>query len=222
MSSETNQVQELPVTFKPQLYLQRRGWVLDMMRREGVREASIHHVGLQRRADGTGPQVIDIGCGEGELLACLCNPAPWLPPPPADLLSHVVSSSPEPSSASSANEDEIDGADDKNDDVAVDALAALHRDVLHPVRLAGLDISASEVESAVRITKSLASPSPSSSPPPDAESDSGSEPTEAPTMGYSYGTPMRWEPLEVALWHGSVVDVNPAFVDTECIVATEV
>ena len=54
MSSETNQVQELPVTFKPQLYLQRRGWVLDMMRREGVREASIHHVGLQRRADGTG------------------------------------------------------------------------------------------------------------------------------------------------------------------------
>ena len=38
MSNETDEVQDLTVTFKPPLYLQRRGWVLDIMRREGVRE----------------------------------------------------------------------------------------------------------------------------------------------------------------------------------------
>ncbi|KAI0703747.1 hypothetical protein BC835DRAFT_1207440, partial [Cytidiella melzeri] len=52
---------ELPVTFVPALYLQRRGWVFDIMRRERV------------------TQVLDVGCGEGETVACLCNAAPWLP-----------------------------------------------------------------------------------------------------------------------------------------------
>lgn len=54
--------EELPVTFHPPLYVQRRGWVFEQMRREGVTE------------------VVDIGCGEGETIACLCNPAPWLGP----------------------------------------------------------------------------------------------------------------------------------------------
>jgi hypothetical protein len=26
--------------------------------------------------------MLDVGCGEGELLTCLCQPAPWLPPHP--------------------------------------------------------------------------------------------------------------------------------------------
>ena len=56
--------QEFSVTFQPPLFLQRRGWAFDIMRRERVR------------------QVLDVGCGEGELLGCLCNPAPWLAPLP--------------------------------------------------------------------------------------------------------------------------------------------
>ncbi|KAI0346173.1 hypothetical protein BDW22DRAFT_1411339 [Trametopsis cervina] len=52
---------ELPVTFVPALFLQRRAWVFRIMRRERI------------------TQVLDAGCGEGEAVACLCNPAPWLP-----------------------------------------------------------------------------------------------------------------------------------------------
>ncbi len=36
--TDTSEPKELPVTFHPALYLQRRGWVLDIMRREGVKE----------------------------------------------------------------------------------------------------------------------------------------------------------------------------------------
>lgn len=67
--------EQLSVTFHPPLYLQRRGWVFSIMRREHVRE------------------VLDVGCGEAELLACLCNPAPWLPSPPPPPLSSRLSPS---------------------------------------------------------------------------------------------------------------------------------
>ncbi len=36
--TEESEWKELPVTFQPNLYLQRRGWVLDIMRRERVTE----------------------------------------------------------------------------------------------------------------------------------------------------------------------------------------
>ncbi|GBE88330.1 predicted protein [Sparassis crispa] len=55
---------QLEVTFDPRLYLQRRIWILSVLRREKVTE------------------VLDVGCGSGELLSCLCNPAPWLRPKP--------------------------------------------------------------------------------------------------------------------------------------------
>ncbi|KAH7911687.1 hypothetical protein BJ138DRAFT_1006068 [Hygrophoropsis aurantiaca] len=62
---EEDEVQRvLQVSFFPPLYLQRRIWVLDILRRENV------------------DSLIDIGCGEGELLATLCQPAPWLRPDP--------------------------------------------------------------------------------------------------------------------------------------------
>ncbi|KAH7926087.1 hypothetical protein BV22DRAFT_1009925 [Leucogyrophana mollusca] len=54
--------QTLEVSFFPPLHLQRRLWVLNILRREGV------------------TSIIDVGCGEGELLATLCQPAPWLSP----------------------------------------------------------------------------------------------------------------------------------------------
>ncbi|GJE94781.1 hypothetical protein PsYK624_109540 [Phanerochaete sordida] len=60
--SDATSAEELSVSFVPALFLQRRGWVFDQMRRAGV------------------TQVIDIGCGEGETVACLCNPAPWRGP----------------------------------------------------------------------------------------------------------------------------------------------
>ena len=126
--------------------------------------------------------MVDIGCGEGELLSCLCNPAPWLAPPPPDVLAGATAPSSSP------------------DDIAGVALASLHRDVLHPVRLAGLDVSAADLECAARITQ----------PPPPALAES------------RWGAPVRWEPLEVALWEGSLARVNEAFVGIECVVATEV
>lgn len=54
--------EELTVTFQPPLFLQRRGWIFDVIRHESVR------------------CILDVGCGEGEMLGCLCNPAPWLLP----------------------------------------------------------------------------------------------------------------------------------------------
>ncbi|KIY51710.1 hypothetical protein FISHEDRAFT_7390, partial [Fistulina hepatica ATCC 64428] len=53
---------DLRVTFDPPLFLQRRLWILDILRREGIVD------------------VLDIGCGEGELLSTLTRPASWLPP----------------------------------------------------------------------------------------------------------------------------------------------
>ncbi|KAI1797242.1 hypothetical protein LXA43DRAFT_969239 [Ganoderma leucocontextum] len=160
MSDNGSPVQELPVTFHPALYLQRRGWVLDVMRRENIRE------------------VLDIGCGEGELLSCLCNPARWLAPPPPNILP------PHPSPETT------------------DALDELHQDLLHPRRIAGLDICRTDLECAARITKPSA-------------------PEEKDVVLW-HSTQVRWEPLEVEIWEGSLTHVNPAFVGVECAVATEV
>ncbi|OAX42172.1 hypothetical protein K503DRAFT_766992 [Rhizopogon vinicolor AM-OR11-026] len=99
---------ELRVTFFPPLYLQRRIWVLDILRREHVSE------------------IVDIGCGEGELLAVLCQPAPSLPPPSSDVLS----------STSDATSSAIDPSD-------LD---------LHPMRVDGLDISSHALASAIEDT----------------------------------------------------------------------
>ncbi|TBU32634.1 hypothetical protein BD311DRAFT_686791 [Dichomitus squalens] len=161
MSSRGSEVSELAVTFHPALYLQRRGWVLDIMRREGVTE------------------ILDIGCGEGELLSCLCNPALWLAPPPPDVLPPATDASP----------------------AETDVLKELHEWVLHPTRIAGLDICKSELECAARVTK-----------PPEPDRD------DVPW----HSTPVRWEPLEVKIWEGSLEHVNAEYAGVECIVATEV
>ncbi|KLO17154.1 hypothetical protein SCHPADRAFT_900941 [Schizopora paradoxa] len=53
-------VDNLRVSFFPPLQEQRRGWILSVLRKERVRS------------------VVDIGCGEGSLLQCLCNPSRFL------------------------------------------------------------------------------------------------------------------------------------------------
>ncbi|KAI9057258.1 hypothetical protein FKP32DRAFT_1598365 [Trametes sanguinea] len=157
---QSDSTQELTVTFNPQLYLQRRGWVLDIMRREGITE------------------VLDIGCGEGELLSCLCNPAPWLAPPPPHVLPPAT-----------------------NGDTPTHDLGHLHKGILHPVKVAGLDISRADLADAVEATR-----------PPEPGSAS---------VGL-WHEPVRWEPLEVKIWEGSLARINPEFVGVECVVATEV
>ncbi|KAF7327983.1 hypothetical protein MKEN_00378800 [Mycena kentingensis (nom. inval.)] len=52
------------VNFYPPLHLQRRIWILDICRREGITE------------------LLDVGCGEGQLLSVLAQPATWLSPLP--------------------------------------------------------------------------------------------------------------------------------------------
>lgn len=109
-------------------------------------------------------QIVDIGCGEGQLLAVLCQPAPSLPPP-------------NPTSPT----DTAPPLEDADLD-------------LHPTHISGLDISPHALTSAIQDTS----------------------PTTANT---SY---TRWEPLKVDIWHGGLEIYNPAFVNAECIVATEV
>lgn len=118
--------------------------------------------------------MLDIGCGEGELLACLCNPAPWLAPPPTDVL------------------------DTHSDD---DGCAELHKDILHPVKIAGLDVDHRELEDAVKVTR---------------------PPSPGHTPAQWHCEPLRWEPLEAKVWEGSLAHVNPEFVGVDCVVSTEV
>lgn len=74
---------------------------------------------------GSSPcQIVDIGCGEGELLAVLCQPAPSLPPPGSDVLLST-------SSATDLSDSDID---------------------LHPIRVDGLDISSYALASAIEDT----------------------------------------------------------------------
>ncbi|KAI0806168.1 hypothetical protein BC629DRAFT_1282435 [Irpex lacteus] len=156
--------EELTVTFSPALYMQRRAWVFDIMRRERV------------------TQVLDVGCGEGQVVECLCNAAPWLP-----LRSWLPSSSNEPPELdpiSLSQEDELDHDDD-----------FIHIRTLH-----ALDISLDELHRVVEIT----------APPP------------PPTEPQVWQGPVRWEPMDVKVWHGGVQAYNPEFVDIECIVSTEV
>ncbi|KAJ7650045.1 hypothetical protein FB45DRAFT_778946 [Roridomyces roridus] len=98
---------ELQVHFYPPLFLQRRIWILDILRREAIVD------------------VLDVGCGEGQLLRVLSQPAPWLSPPPASIFP-----------------DEKQVEEYKCD-----------MPNLHTRRLVGLDVSAYDLAFAVKETK---------------------------------------------------------------------
>lgn len=104
---------ELSVTFYPPLFLQRRIWLLDVLR-----EKQVTHV-------------LDVGCGEGQLLQALCRPAPWLSPPPNHLLQSSSSSS-DPTEQSPECPDRIPN--------------------LHVTSLHGLDISSTDLAFAIENT----------------------------------------------------------------------
>ena len=122
------------------------------------------------------PQVVDIGCGEGELLACLAQPAPWLRPPLQSLRSKSTRSDSDHNLTEPVDPDDCEIAN------------------LHCTNIQGLDISSSDLEYAVLGTT-----------PPQSDRQH-----------------VRWEPLEAKIWHGGLESVNPAFVNVECIVSTEV
>ncbi|RDB26089.1 Small RNA 2'-O-methyltransferase [Hypsizygus marmoreus] len=108
--------QELKVTFYPPLFLQRRIWVLDVLRAENV------------------TKVLDVGCGEGQLLTVLSQPAPWLAPPPPGFLPPPL----EPPDAS----DTIPPSPTYNDEIPN----------LHMTHVMGLDISINDLQFAIQGT----------------------------------------------------------------------
>lgn len=76
--------------------------------------------------------MVDIGCGEGELLACLTQPAPWLRPPPESISpKHHLPKSIDLQQAGIAN--------------------------LYCTHIHGLDISAPDLQYAIQGTAPLAS-----------------------------------------------------------------
>ncbi|KAJ7364333.1 hypothetical protein DFH08DRAFT_839033 [Mycena albidolilacea] len=148
------------VTFYPPLFLQRRMWILDVLRRESV------------------VNVLDVGCGEGQLLSVLAQPAPWLAPPPESVFPEQ------------ANHGEYSYKSDLPN--------------LHARRIAGLDISAHDLDFAVKGTT------------PPSDSANEDDP-------YTYGVRVtRWEDLTAKVWKGGLQVINEEFVGVECIVCTEV
>ncbi|KAF9036235.1 hypothetical protein BJ165DRAFT_625247 [Panaeolus papilionaceus] len=115
---EPSNTEELRVNFYPELFLQRRIWILDMLRKEGI------------------SKVLDVGCGEGQLLCTLAQPAPWLAPPPPSVLPPAPIS-PQPTDdtilSPSYNDDEIPN--------------------LHMTEIHGLDISDEDLQFAIESVK---------------------------------------------------------------------
>ncbi|KAF8903624.1 hypothetical protein CPB85DRAFT_1226344 [Mucidula mucida] len=169
MILEEERDHELKVTFYPPLYLQRKIWVLDVMRREGIVD------------------VVDIGCGEGQLLSALCQPAPWLGPPPPGIIPPSTSDI-EPSTPTSPTSPNFNSASDPIPN-------------LHPHKIAGLDISERDLQFAI---------------------DAVSPPMESPVVNSYMTAPVRWEPLVATIWKGGLQVINEEFVNTECIVSSEV
>ncbi|TFK36627.1 hypothetical protein BDQ12DRAFT_653897 [Crucibulum laeve] len=169
--------EELRVGFYPELHLQRRIWILNMLRKEAV------------------TKVLDVGCGEGQLLSALCQPAPWLDPPPTSVLPPVPATPISPTSPCSLetpiyNDDEIPN--------------------LHISHLYGLDVSERDLQFAVQGVT-----------PPRVEKEENSN-VYGGRGGY-FGTPsQRWEETEAKIWKGGLEVVNEELVGIECIVSTEV
>lgn len=77
--------------------------------------------------------------------------------------------------------------------------AVAHESYLHPTKVMGLDISATDLAYAIQ----------------------GTAPRPQSTDSLSVSS-IRWEPFEVEIWQGGLQSINPEFVDVECIVSTEV
>ncbi|KAF5327146.1 hypothetical protein D9619_004099 [Psilocybe cf. subviscida] len=169
--------EELRVSFYPELFLQRRVWVLNILRREGI------------------TQVLDVGCGEGELLSTLCQPAPWLAPPPIEVLSPVIENTPTQTAPDSPvfNDEDIPN--------------------LHITSLHGLDVSAADLDFAIKAATPINLDA--------RDVDELLQDRITPYMPYSNGI-QRWEELRAKVWKGGLETINEEFVGIECISAMEV
>lgn len=77
-------------------------------------------------------QVLDVGCGEGQIIGVLCQPAPWLTPPPPSILP--------PIKPSTSPDDIVPPSPIYNDDEVPN---------LHIREIHGLDVSAADLAFAV-------------------------------------------------------------------------
>ncbi|KAJ8519044.1 hypothetical protein ONZ45_g3970 [Pleurotus djamor] len=172
---DASEQDELKVTFNPPLVMQRRIWVLDTLRKEGV------------------TSLLDIGCGEGQLLDTLAQPAPWLLPPPPSVLPSV-------SSTQLPTTDEIIN--------------------LHIKQVHGLDISEPDLAFAKQNLVPPPPPQPAYLGSPEGVDLGGKTPV-TPVHIRTLQT-IRWEELGAKLWLGGVQVPNEEFLDIECIVSSEV
>lgn len=126
---------ELSVSFHPPLYQQRRIWILDYFRRENITQVKYasNTQGTKTLTERRCAQILDVGCGEGELLTPLVQPAPWLLPPPPSILPPKDPESPILSPSRNSTVDEIPN--------------------LHPRLVHGLDISPGDLQFAIDRTR---------------------------------------------------------------------
>ncbi|KAF8631373.1 hypothetical protein AX15_002429 [Amanita polypyramis BW_CC] len=167
---------ELKVTFYPPLYLQRRLWVLNIVRSESV------------------AQILDVGCGEGQLLSILCQPAPWLRPPPPTVLPPSPTVSGEATSPTSDTQPELSST-------------AEEVTYFRPTLLYGFDISDDDLSFAISNTA-----------PTNIEEAVYNANFRSRYASHS----IRWEELQAKIWRGGLQTINEAFIDIECIVSMEV
>jgi hypothetical protein len=113
MAPSEKKHEPLPVYFSPSLYDQRRMWVMGVLRKERVSE------------------IFDVGCGDGSLLACLCNAPPWLNGAPGEASDYAA---------------------------AAPGSEAEPLSYVHARRLVGLDVAAGDLEMAVQMTAPAGAP----------------------------------------------------------------
>ncbi|KAJ9091084.1 hypothetical protein QFC19_009258 [Naganishia cerealis] len=170
-------IERVGIRFSPSLQMQRIEWALDVLRKEGVRS------------------VLDIGCGEGDLLRVLCEPAATVPEEP---IRAVYA----PNGHSDVDEDGEENMDKDEDDHNVNRRETREL-FLH--RIAGLDIDPTVIPAAVKAT----------APPADSDQEDGQE-----QYGDKYIVP-RWQRLECEIWQGELAKHNRRLEGFEAIVALE-
>jgi len=163
-------------SFFPPLFLQRRAFILKTLKNADVES------------------IVEIGCGEGQVLSSFCQPAAHLDdfptqlPPLKDSPSYLSKLERINSLLSTLPRDQDLGKD------------------LHLRRIAGLDIDASALGHAKAATAPTALPSL----------------TAEEELSGLIRQPLRWEDLKVELWHGSLDVYNGNLAGYDAFVATEV
>ena len=147
--------------------------------------------------------MLDVGCGEGALINTLCQPAPWLTPPPTTVLpasptSFLFSCSP---SRSISEGPSSPGYAYKEDDIPN----------LHVREVHGLDVSEEDLVFAMQAAS-----------PPERKEEDGDNSAMGSRLRILTGGNERWEALMSKVWKGSLDVVNEEFKNIECIVGMEV